>query len=240
MVEPRQTTRLATLMGSFACASMALAACGDDDETTTTSTSVPSTSTTAAGPTGAGAAAVPEAAHIDRSFGSFEGLEPDGREGIEPPPVAEPDLDAAAGTAGCELELDIPDEGNKHLVPGQPGPAYETQPPTSGPHSATPTADGAYLSTPEAIDYVHSLEHGRVEIQYSPDLPEDDQLRLKGVFGEDFEGMLMFPNPEMPYEVAVTAWTNLVGCESFDESVLDVVRDFRDEFRGKGPERVPL
>lgn len=242
MIEPQQTTRL-VLMGSFACASVVLAACGADDESTTTSTSVPSTTTTsaaAAGPTGAGAAAIPKAAHIDRSFGSFEGLEPDGRAGIEPPPVAEPDLDAAAEAAGCELQLELRDEGNKHLVPGQPGPSYETQPPTSGPHSPTPTADGAFTTTPEAIDYVHSLEHGRVEIQYSPDLPEDDQLRLKGVFDEDFEGMLMFPNPEMPYEVAVTAWTNLVGCESFDESVLDVVRDFRDEFRGKGPERVPL
>lgn len=41
-------------------------------------------------------------------------------------------------------------------------------------------------------------------------------------------------------EVAVTAWRNFAGCDSFDQSVLDVVGDFRDEFLGKSPEPVPL
>ena len=77
-------------------------------------------------------------------------------------------------------------------------------------------ADGAYIDTPEPRSVVHSLEHGRIEIQYSPDLPEEDQLALKGVFDEDPNGMLMFPNPDMPYEVAATAWTNLLGCDSYD------------------------
>jgi hypothetical protein len=44
----------------------------------------------------------------------------------------------------------------------------------------------------------------------------------------------------MPYEVAVTAWARLVGCDVFGEDVLDVVRDFRDEFRGNGPEPIPI
>ncbi len=52
------------------------------------------------------------------------------------------------------------------------------------------------------------MEHGRVEIRYSPDLPEDQQLALKGVFDEDPGGMLMFPDPDLPYAVAVSAWTN--------------------------------
>ena len=42
------------------------------------------------------------------------------------------------------------------------------------------------------------MEHGRIEIQYTPDLPEADQLALKGVFDEDPDGMLLFPNPECP------------------------------------------
>src|SRR6266545_1613720 len=119
-------------------------------------------------------------------------------------------------------------------------PDYETDPPTSGPHDPTPIADGAYRSTPDPVNFVHSLEHGRIEIQYSPELPEADQLLLKGIFDEDPDGVLLFPNPDMPYEVAVTAWTRLAGCASYDESVLDVVRDFRDQFRGKGPEKIQI
>ena len=49
--------------------------------------------------------------------------------------------------------------------------------------------------------------------------------------------MLMFPNPDMPYEVAATAWTQLVGCKTWEgDKTLDVLRDFRDIYRGNGPE----
>lgn len=237
MTSPRLTSRLA-LAGAFACASLALVACGGDDEETTTQAAT--TTTTTGGATGATGVEGADNAHINAATGDAAGRLPDNREGTEPPPVAERELEAAAQAAGCELDLGLPDEGQQHLAPGEPKPRYDTNPATSGRHAPAPAADGAYLDTPPPTGVVHSLEHGRVAIQYNPDLPERDQLLLKGVFDEDFEGVLLFPNPEMPYEVAVTAWTNLAGCDSFDESVLDVVRDFRDEFRGKGPERVPF
>ena len=60
---------------------------------------------------------------------------------------------------------------------------------------------------PEEIDFVHSLEHGRMEIQYSPELPEDDQLALKGLYDTMYGATLLFPNENMPYEVAATTWT---------------------------------
>jgi hypothetical protein len=53
--------------------------------------------------------------------------------------------------------------------------------------------------------------------------------------------MLLFPNPEMSYEVAATAWTQLLGCNRFDgAATLDALRAFRDAYRGRGPEDVPL
>ena len=188
---------------------------------------------------------LPAAAHIDPVSGEDNGVEPDAREGTPPPPVDDDDLEAVADATGCDLQLDLPDElpkniSDPHLAPGQPVPDYGTTPPTAGLHDPVPQADGAYLETPDPTSVLHSLEHGRVAIQYSPDLPEQDQLLLKGIFDDDPEGMLLFPNPDMPYLVAVTAWTNLVGCDVFGEAVLDVVRNFRDEFRGKGPERLPL
>ncbi len=94
---------------------------------------------------------------------------------------------------------------------------------------------------PQEWYFVHSLEHGRIEIQYSPDLPEADQLALKGVFDQQTDGVLFFPNDKMPYDVAVTAWTQLMGCPKYEGAkTLDAVRDFRDTYIGLGPEPLPL
>ena len=87
----------------------------------------------------------------------------------------------------------------------------------------------------------HSMEHGRIEIQYNPDLSEEDQLALKGVFDEDPAGVLFFPNEVMEDDVAVTAWTQLMTCPTYEgAATLDAIRDFRDIYRGQGPEDVPL
>jgi hypothetical protein len=183
-------------------------------------------------------------AHVQSESGSTNGLELDCREGTPPPEIQFGDLRESAQRAGCELKLDLPDEGNTHIPDTDPF-TYKTNPPTSGSHNETPIADGAYLTplnddtstSPNVRNFVHSLEHGRVEIHYSPDLPEDQQLAIKGVFDEDPDGMLLFPDPNMPYAVAVTAWTQLIGCPKYDPIDLDVIRNFRDTYRGNGPEQ---
>ncbi len=193
---------------------------------------------------GGSSADTPAAAHIDTATGSINGVEPDAREGATPPAVENLDLENAAAEAGCDLRLGLPDEGNTHLEPGSKTPDYGTSPPTSGSHVTTPfqQADGAFLEAPALIDVVHSLEHGRIEVQYAPELPEADQLALKGVFDESPSGMLLFPNPRMPYEVAATAWTQLLACKRYEGTkTLDAIRNFRDQFRGRGPEgQVPI
>jgi hypothetical protein len=181
----------------------------------------------------------PEAAHIQPLSGSTHDVEPDGREGTSPPAVAQGDLEIAAREAGCKLDLNLPDEGNQHVSGNDL--KYDTDPPTSGDHNPEQQADGAYAEMPEPVNFVHSLEHGRIEVQYSPELPEQDQLALKGVFDESPEGMLLFPNPEMEATIATSAWTNLMTCDEFaGASTLDAVRAFRDIYRGQGPENVPL
>jgi hypothetical protein len=174
--------------------------------------------------------------HYQPTGGIFD-VTPDDREGTPPPDLQQGDLQQAAASANCDLQLDLPDEGNTHLAPDDPVPDYKTNPPTSGNHDPNPQADGAYSEEPEPVHFVHSLEHGRIEIQYSPDLPKEDQLALKGVFDESPDGVLLFPNPDMPYEVAATAWTQLIGCKKYEgAATLDAIRDFRDIYRGQGPE----
>ena len=171
---------------------------------------------------GGGASA--EGAHISNPSGSTNGISPDDRSGTPPPPLKELNLKTAAKKAGCDLKLHLKDEGHKHVTTPV---KYGTNPPTSGNHNPVPQADGAYLKTPPDTAFVHSLEHGRMEIQYSPDLPEKKQLELKGLYDTEYAGALMFPNAKMPYEVAATTWTNLLGCKTYKGAItLDAIRDF--------------
>ena len=189
-----------------------------------------------------------ENAHIKNSGGTSRGLEPDCREGTPPPAIKVADLEISAEQASCELRLNLRDEGATH-VPNSEAVEYRTEPPTSGNHNPVPINDGAYITpitsnTSQETNIrneVHALEHGRIEIHYSPNLPENQQLALKGVFDQDPNGMLLFPDPDMPYDVAVTAWTNMVVCPTYNEGVLDVIRNFRDTYRGNGPEQgIPI
>jgi hypothetical protein len=188
-------------------------------------------------------------AHIQNT-GTFKGLEPDCRQGRSESvsPTQYGDLAVSAQKAGCQLKENLPDEGNTH-VPNSTTVHYGTVPPTSGNHNPVPISDGAY-KTPVTSDTsketnirneVHAMEHGRIEIHYTPDLPEDQQLALKGVFDADPDGVLLYPDPDMPYDVAVTAWTNEVVCPDYNPVVLDVIRNFRDKYRGNGPEQqIPI
>jgi len=174
--------------------------------------------------------------NLNASIGSTNGIEPDSRAGTAPAAAKVTDLAAAAEAAGCDLRLHLKDEGHNHLPVGSPPPDYKTNPPTSGNHVEPPyqQADGAYLETPEEIDYVHSLEHGRMEIQYSPDLPEEGQLALKGLYDTMYGATLLFPNDKMPYEVAATTWTNLLDCPTYKgAATLDAIRAFGKATWGK-------
>jgi hypothetical protein len=184
---------------------------------------------------------VPANAHVQVNSGFTHGYSFDDRVGTPPPALQQGDLQKAAAAAGCELKLNLPNEGQTHITKESQIPDYKTNPPTSGNHNPEQLADGAYSEMPALWYFVHSLEHGRIEIQYSPKLPEKDQLALKGVFDEDPPGMLFFPNTDMPYEVAVTAWQNLMGCPRYEGAkTLDAIRDFRDTYRGLGPEPLPI
>src|SRR4249919_2969716 len=165
--------------------------------------------------------------HIDVGTGESFGVQPDKRHGSEVPIVKVTDLKEAAKKAGCDLRLKLKDEGHTHIPVTATGPNYGTNPPTSGTHAEIAQADGAYDEFPKETAIVHSLEHGRLEIQYEPGLPESDQLELLGAYETLWGGTLIFPNENMPYAVAATTWTNLLGCNEYKGAItLDAIRDF--------------
>ncbi len=191
------------------------------------------------------------AAHISAASGSTNGLTPDERVGVAPPagvdaephdgtsPEADSALAGAAARAKCVLREGLAEEGRAHLTREDPVPDYATDPPTSGDHIGPPLqqADGAWLDPAAPVDVVHSLEHGRIAIQYDPGIPERDQLALKGLYDTVYSAALLFPNPEMQWEVAATSWRNLLGCDRFrGRATLEAIRAFGAAHQGKGPE----
>ena len=92
-------------------------------------------------------------------------------------------------------------EGRTHVAPDKEV-KYKTNPPTSGNHDPMPADDGVYSRPPTAKTikhFVHTLEHGRIEIQYDPALDKRRIDQLGGLFNDDPYHMVLFPNRRMPY-----------------------------------------
>lgn len=145
-------------------------------------------------------------------------------------------LDQAARAADCKVE-ESESEGEGH-VEGTVD--YETNPPTSGDHDPIPAEDGAYTAAPETEALVHSLEHGRIVVQFDPAASDSVKGDLKALFDELQYHVILTPNETgMPFEVAATAWTKLLGCRQMNTRVFDAIRAFHAEFVDRGPEFVP-
>jgi hypothetical protein len=153
------------------------------------------------------------------------------------------DIKDAAQAAGCELKT-LPYEGaghaDKEFTPGD----YKSNPPTSGAHNPSWYQDGIYEpgTTPKLGELVHTLEHGRINIQYRKGTPKQTVDQLESLYNEMSEGyhLMLYENTtEMPYAVAATAWTQMLGCKEMNDKVFDAIRTFRQRYIDKGPERVP-
>lgn len=153
------------------------------------------------------------------------------------PTRKETDLNVAAKLAGCTLQH--PKSQGRTHVTGHVN--YKTQPPTSGPHNPVWAHDRAYRSNPPGIEHlVHPLEHGRVIYWFKESDPPAVIGALKKLYDEDNKLVILTPDVRpMPYEVAATAWTQLLGCPRYNSHVPDAMRAFRDAYRLKGPEYIP-
>ncbi len=158
------------------------------------------------------------------------------------PAQKETDVDKAAKAAGCDL-VHPKYEGAGHEDRDFTPADYKTNPPTSGTHNPLVAEDGVYETgdEPQLGNLVHTLEHGRIDVQYRPGTPAAEITQLEGFVAEN-EGyhMVMFQNQtKMPYAIGATAWTHLLGCKEMNPQVWDALRTFRDRYIDKGPEKVP-
>jgi hypothetical protein len=152
------------------------------------------------------------------------------------------ELEPAAEAAGCRVRH--PEiEGETHETKQFQASDYRTNPPTSGNHSPDWYEDGIYApgDAPEVGKTVHTLEHGRIDVQYKPGTPEQDVLKLEAFLAErDGYHLLLFENTTgMDAQVAATAWGHSLTCPRMNDQVFDALRTFANEYVDQGPEAVP-
>jgi hypothetical protein len=158
------------------------------------------------------------------------------------------DLSKAAAAAGCKLSSN-PATSRDHTQDINQKVNYKQNPPNSGKHYQVPADDGLYNSTPpKDVQLVHNQEHGRVVIWAKPSLPREARQQIRALFDEDSYQMVVVQRANMPYAVAATAWSadptplgtgRTMGCDAWNENVIDALRTFRDEHRSNGPEPIP-
>jgi hypothetical protein len=152
------------------------------------------------------------------------------------------DMKEAADAAGCKL-ANPAIEGRSHEDKAFKASDYKTNPPTSGNHFPQWYDDGVYTpgSTPELGMLVHTLEHGRIDVQYKPGTPAKTVSQLEALLSEQSQGyhMLLYENTtNMDAQVAATAWGHSLTCPAMNDKVFDAIRTFRNEYIDKGPEKV--
>ncbi len=180
----------------------------------------------------------------DEGGGGGSALYPDGG---KLPAIQDTELSAAAKAAGCTV-TDEQAEGNNH-VEGKV--TYKANPPHSGDHNIEAVEEQLFEETPPTENWVHSLEHGRLVVQFKKELPPEVRANLKVFYDMDPFHMMVMPNiTKMPFELAVTAWTrdpqplgtgHLLGCPKVNDRTYDALAAFRTRYRDNDipPENVP-
>ena len=135
------------------------------------------------------------------------------------------------------------DQGQQHVALDYQF-TYNSNPPTSGPHYASPANWGAYDYEANDKIFIHNLEHGGVWIAYRPTVATSTIDDLKAV-AEEFGGskIVMAPRAANDSDVAIVAWArllklNLVGGALTDDQK-NQIRAFYKAYKNKGPEFVP-
>ena len=131
---------------------------------------------------------------------------------------------AAAGVVGyfayrAQADLPgrlMPDQGNLHIqTQSTPHEAYNSDPPTSGPHLPYIAPWGVHTRPIPLELQVHTLEDRGVVVQYNCECP-DLVAKLKEIVDKYDRYVILAPYPSMKSRIALTAWTRIETLDDFD------------------------
>lgn len=131
----------------------------------------------------------------------------------------------------------IPNQGAQHVAIGTPF-DYNSNPPTSGPHFATPAEWGVYKEEIHDQILIHNLEHGGIWISYKPGIDAGLVATLEQFHHEFGRKIIVAPRAANDTDIALAAWNHLDKFPATEFSE-DRVRAFIKAYRNRGPEFVP-
>lgn len=95
--------------------------------------------------------------------------------------------------------------------------AYNSMPPTSGPHFAFTVAPGVYGSAiPDGLA-VHALEHGHIVIRHAPTMRDSEAAALTRLAKRHGADVVLAPHPDLDRGIALTAWGRIDRLDRYDE-----------------------
>ena len=164
--------------------------------------------------------------------------------GGEIPAQRTTDFAAAMKAAGCDDEATEQVGAGQHTSFPDERVDYASEPPSIGPHYQEWPEDDIYEEAPPTTHVVHTLEHGRILIWLSPELPDEQLAQFKALYDEDSYHVIMLPREELKEPFAVTAWVgdstgHTLRCREVNDSTWDAIRAFKEKYRDKAPEFEP-
>ena len=145
--------------------------------------------------------------------------------------------EGTAASGSCERET-FPAQGRTHVDEAKWTTfKYNSTPPTSGPHDGATAIWSVYTEPVGQGHLVHNLEHGGIIVQYGERVPAATVDEIEAWYRDNPNGIIVAPLPKLGNKIALTAWTHLMTCSTFDE---DAFSGFRDDYRAKGPEPFEL
>ncbi len=130
----------------------------------------------------------------------------------------------------------VKDQGRDHVTPGQPHPAYNSNPPASGWHYGTTSAWGFHTEVLQDELVIHNLEHGGIWITYKDENDSAVVDPLVALAREFPRKLIISHRPANDSRIAVVAWDHVMKLDAYDR---DAIVDFYNRFKNKGPEFVP-
>jgi hypothetical protein len=143
---------------------------------------------------------------------------------------------AAVSGSTAALGQQFPDQGHAVLRAGQPRPAYDSNPPTSGPHLPAPVRrDDARLNDDQLLE---ALQDGNVVIVYGSRVPPHDLVAVARSVAPPFtpalaavgQAVILARRPGTSGLIGL-AWTRMLRVESAKDPAL---RAFAQYWLGRG------
>src|SRR3989338_922274 len=96
----------------------------------------------------------------------------------------------------------MPDMGGEHVSPGASHSAYNSNPPTSGPHWVGVAGPGIKNKLVADELVLHSMEHGAAVVWYREDLAQSEVDKIKAAFNNSAGKKIMLPRAGLEVPVA--------------------------------------